>query len=128
MRINSIKTIVVLFSLEWILFSGCTTVKRLSIEVLVPPETLVYPGLQSATLISRNALIGNADSLFNRKPDSLLIDTAFRQAIMNESLRGFRELLEVSPGIDTIIQDTAASELISRTAIHSEASPDFELN
>lgn len=110
------NNLAILLSLCWMVFSGCTTIKRLSIEVLVPPDTLIYPGLQSATLISRNALIGITDSLFSEKPDSLLSNTTFRQEVIDESLRGFRELLEVSPGIDTIIQDTVASEMISHTA------------
>lgn len=109
-----------LLSLGWIIFSGCTTTRHLSIEVLVPPDTLVYPGLQSATLVSRNALIETSDSLFGKNPDSLICDTAFRGEIVRECLRGFRELLELSTGIYTVIQDTVVSGILGNTPAHTE--------
>ena len=119
MRTKSTKTIIMLLCLGWVILSGCTSIKRLSIEVLVPPDTLIYPGLQSATLMGRNALIGITDSLFSENPDSLLTDTAFRKEVLNECLRGFRELLEVSPGVDRVILDTLASEALMHPSNHT---------
>jgi hypothetical protein len=109
MRIKFTPFIVFLLSLGWLPFSGCVTHKSLIIEVLVPPDTLIYPGLKSATLISRDALIGITDSLFKEDPDSLLTDTAFRKEVIKECLQGFRELLETSPGIERVVMDTLAS-------------------
>lgn len=120
MRTNSTKTIVILLCLGWIIFSGCTSIKHLSLEVLVPPDTLIYPGLQSATLISRNTLIGITDSLFTKDPDSLLTDTTFRKEVLNECLRGFQELLEISPGIDSVVRDTVASDTLMHLSYHPE--------
>ncbi len=112
-----------LLSLGWIIFTGCTSIRRISIEVLIPPDTLIYPGLQSATLISRNALIGITDSLFIRGPDSLLTDTTFRADAVNECMRGFQELLELSPGVDSVVWDTTlASERAMPFPYHPEDS------
>ncbi len=123
MRTKFTKAIVMLLYLTWVIFSGCISIKPLSIDVLVPPDTLVYPGLQSATLVCRNAVIGTTDSLFTWKPDSLINDSSFRAAVLNECLWGLADLLESSPGVDSVVLDTVASESI----MHASNYPDDSL-
>ena len=112
MKSFSLKSILLFLSLGWILSSGCTTLRPLSLDVLIPPDTLIYPGLKSATIVYQNRLIVMSDSLLLENPDSLVADSVFRKKLIEECTQGLIELLETSPGIDSVKIDTIASKTV----------------
>ena len=106
MRFTPRRIILQIIYLSLILTVGCTTYRPISLDILIPPDTLIYPGLTSATIVTQNQLIGVKDSLFHANPDSLVLDSTFRGELIAECTLGFGELIETSPGIEQVIIDS----------------------
>ncbi|UCG28149.1 MAG: hypothetical protein JSV24_01970, partial [Bacteroidales bacterium] len=90
---------------------ACSSIKQLSIEVLVPPDTAVFKNIHSVSIVYRNRLIPQADSVFKEAVDSILLDSIFRASLLEECVRGVHEALELSPDLERVITDTLLNEM-----------------